>query len=125
MPSKPSGHTIARSKRASVLFNLAWFGSLAYFLARGHISPVWDRVYFAFIFVIFPLTFVSVLLVMISARQDARRSQNPDSDVAEVVDGECEFDEGERRKAARLPAPLQDGVTGAGGTRNAANLHEA
>ena len=98
---KPSPRTIKLMRRGNWLFFPLWLGTLAYIWlsAEGAITLAWNQLFLLVFGLLFAANFVYALLALNSARQDAKRSQHPDPDVAAVIDGEIEIAEYGRRKS--------------------------
>lgn len=89
-------------RRGNWLFFPFWFATLAYIglSAAGLISRSWDKLFFPIFGLLFAINFVYGIVALMSAREDASRSQHPDQDVADLVDGRIDIAEYGRRKEA-------------------------
>ena len=80
-----------------------WISGFAYIWLRaeGLIPPAWDSLFFPIFVLWFAVNFIYGLLALTSAYRDARKSQNPDGDVAALIDGEIDIAEYGQRSAPR------------------------
>lgn len=97
---KPSPKTSALMLRGNWLFWPLWGGGLLYrgLRAEGIISREWDGAFFSIFGILFAVNYINSIVALNSARQDAKKSQHPDPDIAALIDGEIDISEYRKRR---------------------------
>jgi hypothetical protein len=97
---KPSQRTRAILNRGAWIFLPLWIGSAVYFwlVAEGVISQRWDALYFPVAFIWLVIYIAHTLKAFASVTDDLKRSQHPDQDVADLIDGRIDIGEYRARK---------------------------
>ncbi|WP_077038457.1 hypothetical protein [Pelomonas sp. KK5] len=100
---KPSEKTTALVRRGNWLFLAFWLAVTGYILlsAAGMTSRSLDKAFFSAAGIVFIVNFAHAILGLLSARQDSKKSQHPDPDVAALVDGKIDITEYRERKEQR------------------------
>ena len=109
---KPSPRTTTLMKRGNWLFVPLWLGTAAYIWLSGEgvIPQNWSKFFFPVFGLLFAANFIYALVALRSAREDAKKSQHPDPDVAALIDGHIDITEyGRRKSEAPLGSSLPEG----------------
>ncbi len=109
---RPSEHTSSLLKRGVWIFLPLWIGSTVYFwlVSDGVISKSWNRVYFLVACAWLAIYIAHTIRAFASVAEDLQKSQHPDPDVADLIDGKVDIRTyRERREESAVDSsPLHD-----------------
>jgi hypothetical protein len=90
---QPSNQTSSQLKRSAWIFLPLWISSVVYiWLVSERVIPTrWDGLFFVIALIWLAIYIAHTLMAFASVASDLKRSQHPDSDVADLIDGRIDI----------------------------------
>lgn len=90
---QPSHQTSSQLKRSAWIFLPLWISSAIYIwlVSEGVIPTRWNGLFFLIAFIWLAVYIAHALMAFASVANDLKRSQHPDSDVADLIDGRIDI----------------------------------